>query len=83
MTEGCMIIGLGGIGMGYDLNLVPKKNIYTHARAFSEHSSVSLLCAVDKDPARRGIFEHHYNKPAYFRGSKKSQSKYCSIGCTN
>ena len=65
MTEGCMIIGLGGIGMGYDLNLDPQKNIYTHARAFSQHSSFSLLCAVDKDAGRREIFEYYYNKPAY------------------
>lgn len=60
-----MIIGLGQIGMGYDLNLDQKKAVYTHARALSRHSKFELVCGVDNVESLRDLFQQHYNQPAY------------------
>ena len=60
-----MIIGLGQIGLGFDLNLSLEKVVYTHARAFSVHPVFELVGAVDPSETRRDIFIRHYNQPAY------------------
>ncbi len=59
-----MLVGLGQIGMGYDLGLDPSK-VFTHARAFSQHPAFTLQCAVDPDPALRAAFTQAYGCPAY------------------
>ena len=61
----CIIIGLGQIGMGYDLSLDHDKFIYTHARAFASHSGFNLVCGVDPSEERRELFSKYYNRPAY------------------
>ena len=61
----CLVIGLGQIGMGYDLALDPAKIVYTHARAFSEHPSFKLVGAVDPEKKQRNLFKQHYGQPAY------------------
>ena len=65
MINKCTIIGLGQIGMGYDLTLDSKKFVYTHARAFSTHPKFELLSAVDPKKAQRDLFMQYYDKPAY------------------
>ena len=60
-----LIVGLGQIGMGYDLHLDPAAFVYSHARAFSLHSSFVLAGGVDTDPAHRATFEQTYQCPAY------------------
>lgn len=65
MPYKCMIIGLGQIGMGYDLVLDPIKAVYTHARAFSEHLAFELVSGVDPSEMRRVSFTQHYGQPAY------------------
>lgn len=65
MPEKCLIVGLGQIGMGYDLNIDPIKAVYSHARAFSLHPAFELCGGVDPSPAQRDIFESHYSQPAY------------------
>ncbi|MES2413938.1 MAG: Gfo/Idh/MocA family oxidoreductase [Pseudomonadota bacterium] len=65
MPEKCLVIGLGQIGMGYDLKLDPANAVYTHARAFSLHPAFELLGAVDPSPTQRLLFERHYGQPAY------------------
>lgn len=65
MPEKCLIIGLGQIGMGYDLKLDPAKVVYSHARAFSLHPVFGLLGAVDPSATQRSLFEQHYGQPAY------------------
>lgn len=65
MSDTCMIIGLGQIGMAYDLALDPKKAVYTHARAFSEHSAFQLVGAIDPVATQRELFKQHYKKQAY------------------
>ena len=65
MSAGVVIVGLGQIGMGYDLNLDPVTYVYTHARAFSQHPAFHLQAAVDPDPGRCETFTAHYGRPAY------------------
>jgi predicted dehydrogenase len=63
MTEKCIIVGLGQIGMGYDLDL--PKAVFSHARAFANHPSFQLLCAADPSAKQRDVFCRHYHLPAY------------------
>lgn len=65
MTFGALVVGLGQIGMCYDLALDPDKLILTHSRAFQQHPEFRLLGGVDPDPERRRLFEDHYGSPAY------------------
>ena len=65
MAYRTLVIGLGQIGMGYDLHADPKTRIATLARAFAEHPDFELCGGVDSDPERRGLFEHHYARPGF------------------
>ncbi|MBU2538876.1 MAG: Gfo/Idh/MocA family oxidoreductase [Proteobacteria bacterium] len=65
MSFGVMIVGLGQIGMGYDLHLDPTGHIYSHARAFSQHPSFHLVAGVDPEAQRRQNFEQKYQCSAY------------------
>lgn len=59
-----LVIGLGQIGMGYDLQRDPD-HVLTHARAFHQHPGFQLAGGVDPDPERRRIFEGVYGCDAY------------------
>lgn len=65
MTFKALVVGLGQIGMGFDLNLDPDVYALTHARAFQRHSSFQLAGGVDPNLGRRQLFEKHYGAPAY------------------
>ena len=65
MSEKCLIIGLGQIGMAYDLNIDTSKAIYSHARAFSLHPAFKLCGGVDFSATQRATFESHYGAPSY------------------
>ena len=65
MVKGVVIVGLGDIGLKYDLHLDQDKHVYSHARAFSQHKDFNLLAAVDDNLSRRDIFTHVYKSPAY------------------
>lgn len=65
MVLNVIVIGLGQIGMGYDLHLDSEVYVYSHARAFSQHPSFKLVAAVDPMEETRKVFEHEYNCPAY------------------
>jgi predicted dehydrogenase len=79
MHEKCLIIGLGQIGMGYDLSLDPKKSIYTHARAFSEHSAFELVGVVDPAKTQRDLFKRHYTQPVYPDIASALQAQSASV----
>ncbi len=59
-----LIVGLGQIGMGYDLSLT-SEFIYSHTRAFATHPAFELVGGVDINPERRAVFEQTYACPAY------------------
>lgn len=60
-----LLIGLGNIGMGYDLNLDKQAYILTHARAFSASSDFELVGGVDNCLEKREIFQSRFNCPAF------------------
>jgi len=60
-----LIVGLGQIGLQYDLHLDQDKFTYTHSRAFSKHEDFELLGAVDSNKERRSTFLQSYDLPAY------------------
>jgi len=60
-----LLIGLGQIGMFYDLEDVSQDLVLTHARAVSFHSSFTLSAAVEVDVTRAKKFEQKYKAPVY------------------
>ena len=65
MSHTVLIVGLGQIGMGYDLHLAPESYVYSHARAFSQHPKFDLIGGVDPDEQRRRVFAQAYRCAAY------------------
>ena len=59
------IIGLGGIGLHYDINTNSNEAITTHSKAFSLHNDFLLEFAVDTNHRNRYLFESRYRLPAY------------------
>jgi predicted dehydrogenase len=74
-----MIIGLGQIGLEYDLSLDPEKTVYTHARAFSIHSAFELIGAVDPVKKQCDLFKQHYALPAYPTIASALQAQKASV----
>ncbi len=66
MSLQALVIGLGQIGMGYDLNEIDQNIITSLARAFSLHSKFDLIGGIDSDSHRRNMFEKYFGKSAYF-----------------
>jgi predicted dehydrogenase len=64
MKEKVLLVGLGQIGMGYDLNH-PETHIFTHARAFSLHPDFELIGAIDPDSQKIESFQKNYSIPAF------------------
>ena len=65
MKINTLVIGLGMVGMQYDMWLDPAKYIYTHVRAASEHTTFNLVGGVDPDPTKRNILESSYKCASY------------------
>ena len=64
IAKDSLLIGLGQIGMGYDL-LIKNNYIFTHAKAISSHEDFNLVAAVDKSSERRKQFTEKYQLPVY------------------
>jgi len=60
-----LIVGLGRIGMGYDLLGSALNSAQTHAAAFSAHEAFQLVGGVDADVSQRRLFERHFYLPSY------------------
>jgi predicted dehydrogenase len=65
VTWRVLIVGLGQIGMGYDLAQCPTLLAVTHARGFSRHDAFDLVGGVDPSGERRALFEKHYGAPTF------------------
>lgn len=61
----CLVIGLGQIGAGYDIDVPADGGIYTHSRAASLHPAFTLAGGVDPVAAQRGRFAECYGVPAF------------------
>lgn len=59
-----IIVGLGRIGLGYDLTS-QEDSCYTHTSAFNNHSSFEVICGVDPVHERREKFRCFTGKPAF------------------
>ena len=62
-----VVIGLGKIGMGYDMHLPNSDYVMSHVRALRYHRNFRLLAAVDPDPKLRQDFTALTGQPAYVR----------------
>ena len=60
-----LIVGLGKIGIGYDLNVVDLNIVNSHARAITIHEKFELVGGVDINHERRSIFNTFYKKNTY------------------
>lgn len=59
-----LLVGLGQVGMGYDIDCADKDVVLTHARAFSTHPGFHLVGGVDPNSERRRLFAERYSAPA-------------------
>ena len=59
------IIGLGQIGMMYDLKNAESGNILSHAKAFHLHDKFKIVCGVDPSYSARQIFVEEYKCKAF------------------
>jgi predicted dehydrogenase len=59
------VIGLGNIGMGYDVGHISSDFVLTHVRAFIEQAEFQLVAAVDSNPKLRKIFTKLTDLPAF------------------
>lgn len=64
-TKTCLIVGLGQIGMGYDMDVAADGGVYTHARAISKHPAFELAGGVDPAALPRQRFQTKYGAPAF------------------
>jgi predicted dehydrogenase len=64
MISRVVIVGLGRIGMGYDLEK-RDGSVLTHARAFSEHQSFELVGAIETSTELCERFERLYGVRAF------------------
>lgn len=64
MTWKVLIIGLGNIGLKYDLDK-PDNIVQTHARAFNNDSNFHLIGGVDPDKENRNIFNKTYSTQTF------------------
>lgn len=60
-----LVVGLGQIGMGYDLNHDPNRFVLTHARSFQIHPNFELAGGVDSNPERTMLFQEKYSCTGY------------------
>ena len=60
-----LIIGLGNIGMDYDLYHNPSKYILSHARAFDVHEQYEIVAGVDSNRQQCELFSSHYGYEAF------------------
>jgi predicted dehydrogenase len=65
MSAPVLLVGLGAIGVGYDLGTAPGAQAYTHARAFALHPAFALAAGVDSDESRCERFAAEYGAPAF------------------
>lgn len=66
----CIVIGLGNIGMGYDVAEDDPSIIQSHCRAIELHPMFNLIGAVEPDGSLQKIFSKKYNKPVFSKLSE-------------
>lgn len=65
MAISAVVVGLGKIGMGYDLGVNSPSTVLSHAKALALSDRFTLLGGVDPDSEKRRLFEAHFNAPSF------------------
>lgn len=65
-----LLVGLGNIGVGYDIDTNSSDHVMTHARAFLQHSNFKVIGGVDNCSQARFRFEKHFNIRCFKRISE-------------
>ncbi|MGE4340103.1 MAG: Gfo/Idh/MocA family protein [Pigmentiphaga sp.] len=65
MSHAVLLIGLGQVAVGYDLDTPRDDAVLTHARAFAEHPAFRLVGGVDPSEEHRARFAARYGVPAF------------------
>ena len=71
-TLSCVVIGLGKIGLTYDLI---NDNIHTHSKALHKDKNFLLQCGVDTNKNNLKIFKKTYNKNTFINLTDLKKSK--------
>tara|TARA_Y100000768_G_C23938925_1_gene664057 strand:- start:240 stop:1217 length:978 start_codon:yes stop_codon:yes gene_type:complete len=61
MNNKVLLIGLGQIGAGYDINNLNSDHVLTHANAVTKHKNFQLIAGVDESHEKRIKFSNAYN----------------------
>jgi len=64
MKYSALVIGLGKIGLGFDLGR-DSSHILTHTKAYLRHKDFNLVAGIDINISRRNEFKDYTGKPAY------------------
>lgn len=64
MIFNALIIGLGNIAVGFDLNS-GERDIYTHSKAYLNHSKVNLIGGIDPSQKQRVVFNNFSSKNSW------------------
>lgn len=75
MEFNVLIVGLGKIGMGYDLDLNHEEYVYSHAAAFSQHKGFNIVGGVDLDTKLGKTFKERY-KSEFFENIQEALKKH-------
>lgn len=59
------VIGLGKIGLRYDIDSWKGRNIFSHSKAYLRHKGFSLVCGIDSNETNRKDFDRFTRSPAY------------------
>lgn len=73
MKFSAAVIGLGRIGLGYDLTSSPG-DVLSHSKAFLRHPGFELVGGADPDAANRDAFEKFSNRTAWSVASEMLQA---------
>lgn len=60
-----VVVGLGNVGLRYDLGMNGGERVASHARAYATHPGFRLVGGIDPDEAGRALLQQHYGVPAF------------------
>ena len=74
-----LIVGLGQIGVGYDLDLEHDEYVYSHAAAFSQHKDFNIVGGVDMNAKLGKMFEERYDSEFYINIQESLQKHHPDV----
>lgn len=65
MAISAVVVGLGKIGMSYDLRVDSHSTVFSHCKALALSERYRLVGGVDPDAEKRTVFETHFKAPSF------------------